>query len=93
MTVRDAAKAKRRQELADDGENPCAPPLRYGLRKGSMKVVTLLINSPKQLNHLGNEQTACRKSGSRAGKAVRRKQRGLVQIATNRNVWYTINSA
>jgi hypothetical protein len=34
-----------------------------------MKVVTLLINSSKQLNHLGNEQTACRQLGSRAGKA------------------------
>ena len=34
-----------------------------------MKVVTLLTNSPKQLNHLGNQQTACRKLGSRAAKA------------------------
>ena len=60
-----------------------------------MKVVTLLTNSPKQLNHLGNQQTACRKLGSRAGKAgvpfVASSE--VVQIATSRNVWYTINSA
>lgn len=70
-TVRDAAKAKRRQELADDGEVTTLtyPPLRYGVRKGPMKVVTLLTNSPKQLNHLGNQQTACGNLGSRAGKA------------------------
>jgi integrase len=71
VTVRDAAKAKRRQKLADDGEVTTLtyPPLRYGVRKGPMKVVTLLTNSPKQLNHLGNQQTACRNLGSRAGKA------------------------
>jgi hypothetical protein len=34
-----------------------------------MKVVTLLTNSPKQLNHLGNQQIACGNLGSRAGKA------------------------
>jgi hypothetical protein len=60
-----------------------------------MKVVTLLTNSPKQLNRLGNQQTACRNLGSRAGRPEGRSSQAakFVQIATNRNVWYTINSA
>jgi hypothetical protein len=56
VTVRGAAKAKRQQELADDGEvrTLTYPPLRYGVRKGPMKVVTLLTKSAEQLDHVGN---------------------------------------